>query len=528
MPKPQPQNSTGTGTASPARKAQPQAVRVAIVGTGFAGLGMAIRLKQSGMEDFVILEKANEVGGTWRDNHYPGCACDVQSHLYSFSFAPNPEWSRMFSPQPEIWSYLRKVTDEQGVRPHIRFNAEVTAARWDEKAGVWQVSLGNGETVMAKVLISGMGGLSRPAYPVGVKGLEKFKGKTFHSQDWDHDYDLKGKKVAVIGTGASAIQFVPQIQKQVAQLDLYQRTPPWILPKPDRDVSDFEHKLFRALPLTQKLFRGAIYAMMETRVLGFTVNPKIMNLVKRMAVRHIHHRIKDPELRAKVTPDYMVGCKRILISNDYYPALAQPNVDVITSGIREVKANSVIGEDGVERKVDAIIFGTGFQATDPMPTGVLFGRGGQDITEVWKDGPEAYKGTTVAGFPNLFLIVGPNTGLGHNSMVYMIESQVNYVMDALRQMDKQELRSVDVKPEVQAAFNQRIQGELSQAVWSAGGCKSWYLHPSGKNTSLWPGFTFVFRRKLRRFDMAAYVAEQGDAKGQALRTAKPELAVETA
>jgi cyclohexanone monooxygenase len=268
--------------------------------------------------------------------------------------------------------------------------------------------------------------------------------------------------------------------------------------------------------------------MMESRVLGFTVNPKIMGLVKRMAVRHIHHRIKDPELRAKVTPDYMVGCKRILISNDYYPALAQPNVDVITSGIREVKANSVVGEDGVERPVDAIIFGTGFHATDPMPKGVLFGRGGQDITETWKDGPEAYKGTTVAGFPNLFLIVGPNTGLGHNSMVYMIESQVNYVMDALRQMERKALRSVDVKPDVQAAFNSKIQGELSHAVWSAGGCKSWYLHPSGKNTSLWPGFTFVFRRKLRRFDLAAYVAEGAGAKGKAGRVAKPELAAETA
>ncbi|HZR34683.1 MAG TPA: NAD(P)/FAD-dependent oxidoreductase [Nevskia sp.] len=520
---PKPRSSTG-----PAARQQPQQdVRIAIVGTGFAGLGMAVRLKQAGMEDFLILEKAGEVGGTWRDNHYPGCACDVQSHLYSFSFAPNPGWSRMFSPQPEIWSYLRKVADDHGLRPHIRFNSEVTAARWDEKAGQWQVSLGNGETVNARVLISGMGGLSRPAYPVGVKGLDKFKGKTFHSQDWDHAYDLNGKRVAVIGTGASAIQFVPQIQKQVERLDLYQRTPPWILPKPDRDVSGFERKLFRLLPVTQKLFRGAIYAMMETRVLGFTVNPRIMNLVKRLAIRHIRHHIKDPELRTKVTPDYMVGCKRVLISNDYYPALAQPNVDVITSGIREVRADSVVDMAGVERKVDAIIFGTGFQATDPMPRGVLFGRDGQDIVDLWKDGPEAYKGTTVAGFPNLFMIVGPNTGLGHNSMVYMIESQVNYVMDALRQMDQRGLRSVDVRPEVQAAYNRRIQGQLSHAVWSAGGCKSWYLHPSGKNTSLWPGFTFVFRRKLRRFDLAAYAAERAAAQGKGARAAKPELAAET-
>jgi cation diffusion facilitator CzcD-associated flavoprotein CzcO len=521
-----PKHFSATAARKPQARSQNQAVRIAIVGTGFAGLGMAVRLKQAGIEDFVILEKADEVGGTWRDNHYPGCACDVQSHLYSFSFAPNPEWSRMFSPQPEIWAYLRKVADDYGLRRHIRFNSEVTAARWDEPAGQWQVSLGNGGSVAARVLISGMGGLSRPAYPAGIKGLDKFKGRTFHSQDWDHGYDLKGKRVAVIGTGASAIQFVPQIQKSVEHLDLYQRTPPWILPKPDRAVSDFEHALFRRLPLTQKLFRGAIYAMMESRVLGFTVNPKIMNLARRMALHHIRRQIPDPALRAKVTPDYMVGCKRILISNDYYPALSQPNVEVITSGIREVRANSVVGADGVERKVDAIIFGTGFQATDPMPKGVLFGRGGQDIVDLWREGPEAYKGTTVAGFPNLFLIVGPNTGLGHNSMVYMIESQVQYVMDALRQMDRKGLRSVDVKPEVQAAFNRRIQNQLGHAVWSAGGCKSWYLHPSGKNTSLWPGFTFVFRRKLRRFDLAAYAAER-TAKGQPARAAKPELVAES-
>jgi cyclohexanone monooxygenase len=332
----------------------------------------------------------------------------------------------------------------------------------------------------------------------------------------------------VIGTGASAIQFVPQIQKEVAQLDLYQRTPPWILPKPDRAVSGFEHKLFRALPFTQRLFRGAIYALMESRVLGFTVNPRIMNLARRMALHHIHRQIRDPGLRAKVTPDYTVGCKRVLISNDYYPALAQPNVEVITAGIREVRARSVVAEDGSERPVDAIIFGTGFHATDPMPRGVLFGRGGLDIVDAWKDGPEAYKGTTVAGFPNLFLIVGPNTGLGHNSMVYMIESQVQYVMDGLRKMEQAQLRSVDVKPEVQARFNQRIQGQLSHAVWSAGGCKSWYLHPSGKNTSLWPGFTFQFRRQLRRFELDDYVTDTAAAGRKPGRAAKPELAAETA
>ena len=345
-------------------KAREQVYGTVIVGTGFAGLGMAIKLKQSGERDFLVLEKAGEVGGTWRDNHYPGCACDVQSHLYSFSFEPNPGWSRMFSPQPEIWAYLRQCAAKHGLYPHIRFQAELSEARWDEEARLWRLKTGDGQRLAARVLVSGTGGLSRPAYPTGIKGLGTFAGKTFHSQDWDHGYDLRGKRVAVIGTGASAIQFVPQIQKQVARLDLYQRTPPWIVPKPDRPISDGERRLFRRLPLAQKLYRTAIYWMLEARVLGFAINPKLMKLIQRIALAHIHRQVKDPALRAKLTPDYVIGCKRVLISNDYYPALAQPNVEVVTDGIREVRAHGIVGADGVERKIDAIIFGTGFHAVD--------------------------------------------------------------------------------------------------------------------------------------------------------------------
>jgi cyclohexanone monooxygenase len=492
-----------TNLASRAHQDRP--VRVVIIGTGFAGLGMAIRLKQSGENDFVILEKAGDVGGTWRDNHYPGCACDVQSHLYSFSFEPNPDWSRMFSPQPEIWSYLRGCADKHNLRPHIRFNTELVEARWDEAADLWRLKAANGERHSAQVLISGMGGLSRPTYPANVPGLENFSGKTFHSQQWDHDYDLKGKRVAVIGTGASAIQFVPQIQPQVAHLDLYQRTPPWIMPKPDRAVSKFERRMFKLLPWTQRLFRSAIYAMLESRVIGFAFAPRVLKLAQSIAFRHLYKQVKDPVLRSKLTPNYTMGCKRVLISDDYFPALAQSNVDVLTNGIREVRAHSIVGADGVDRPVDAIIFGTGFHATDPLPAGVLFGRGGQDILDTWKEGPDAYKGTTVAGFPNLFLIVGPNTGLGHNSMVYMIESQVTYILDALRTMRQRNLASVDVKADAQARFNAALQTRLVGTVWSTGGCKSWYLHESGKNVTLWPGFTWQFRRLLRRFNADAYV-----------------------
>ncbi len=481
-------------------------VDIAIVGTGFAGLGMAIQLQKAGRNDFVLFEKAHDVGGTWRDNNYPGCACDVQSHLYSFSFEPNPDWTRMFAPQGEILDYLRHCARKYDLLPRIRFGAEVTGAAFDEAAGVWELTVNGKEKLTARVLVSGIGGLSRAAWP-DIPGLETFKGHTFHSQQWDHDYDLQGKRVAVIGTGASAIQFVPQIQPKVGRLDLYQRTPPWILSKPDRKILETERFLFRKAPLAQKLFRGAIYSQLEARVVAFTLQPKLMDAAKTMGIRHIERQIKDPELRRKVTPNYMMGCKRILMSDDYYPALAQKNVDVITTGIREITAKGVVTTDGTTREVDAIIFGTGFQATNPVPEGVFFGRGGQDLTAAWEQGAEAYKGTTVHGFPNLFILVGPNTGLGHSSMVYMIESQIAYVMKALDAMDEKQLQWIDVQPDVQQAFNERLQTKLDRAVWSAGGCTSWYIDPkTGKNVTLWPGFTWQFRRETARFSLHDYEA----------------------
>jgi cation diffusion facilitator CzcD-associated flavoprotein CzcO len=479
---------------------------VLIIGTGFAGLGMAIAMKQAGFNNFTILERADAVGGTWRDNNYPGCACDVQSHLYSFSFEQNPEWTRMFAPQPEIKRYLQHCADKYGLMSHIRFGAEVVEARYDETAAVWNLRTRANQHYAARVLVSGMGGLSAPAYP-DIAGLKNFMGKHFHSADWDHSYDLSGKRVAVIGTGASAIQFVPQIATKVAQLELFQRTPPWIMPKPDRAIGAGERGLYRRFPLLQSLFRKAIYGMLETRVLGFAINPGIMKLAERAARGHIRKQIADPVLRRKLTPDFTFGCKRVLISDDYYPALARANVDVITDGIREVRANSIVTEDGREREVDCIIFGTGFKAQDPMPRKAIFGRGGQDILDAWKDGPEAYKGTTVAGFPNLFMIVGPNTGLGHSSMVYMIESQIAYVMDAIKQMRARGWKAVEVKPEAQAEYNRQLHAKLGKAIWASGGCKSWYINANGKNTTLWPSFTFRFREQLRRFDSVEYRCE---------------------
>ncbi len=478
--------------------------RILIVGSGFAGLGMAIKLKAAGINDFVLLEKDSGVGGTWRVNNYPGCACDVQSHLYSFSFAPNPHWSRMFSPQPEIRGYLEACAERFGITPHIRFNTAMARGEWLEARKLWRVSTSDGRIFEAPIFIPAIGGLSTPALPE-IAGLASFKGEVFHSQQWRHDYDLKGKRVAVIGTGASAIQFVPQIQEQVAQLDLYQRTPPWIIGKPDRAILAAERSRFARIPALQKAWRAGLYGMMEARALAFTVNPKLMKIFQKLAVAFIHKQVKDPALRAKLTPDYTIGCKRVLISNDYYPALGKPNVEVITQGVQAVRAHSVIDAEGVERKVDAIILGTGFAATNPVPENLLIGRDGADLGKLWQAGPEAYKGSCINGFPNLFMIVGPNTGLGHNSMVYMIESQIAYVMDALKVMAESKLATVEVKSLDQNRYNAGLQARHKNTIWSTGGCKSWYVHPkSGKNTSLWPGFTFAFRAITRSFDLGAY------------------------
>lgn len=506
---------------------------IAIIGTGFAGLGMGIKLKEAGYEDFVILEQGSDVGGTWRDNHYPGCACDVQSALYSFSFEQNPNWSRMYAQQGEILDYLRHCAEKYGLMRHIRFNTHLATAHFDDQRNLWKLETADSpvlwaymqkhdlkpgdtldlndpdlpafEALEANILVSGMGGLSTPAYP-SIEGLDRFKGKMFHSQDWDHGYDLKGKRVAVIGTGASAIQFVPEVAKEAARVDLYQRTPPWVMPKPDRPMKGWEKALFRRVPAAQSALRNSIYWQLESRVLALALNPRLMKVAELEARRHIRKQIPDKVLRKKVTPDYTIGCKRILLSNNYYPALAQDHVDVRTDGIQEVTAGGVVDKNGVEREVDAIIFGTGFKAQDPIPHGMIFGRGNRDLLDAWRDGAEAYKGTTVHGFPNFFMLVGPNTGLGHSSMVYMIESQIQYVMDALAQMRQQGWEAVDVKEGVQADYNAMLQAKSDGSVWDSG-CNSWYVNENGKNTTLWPSFTWAFRQQTNRFDAQHYVCE---------------------
>ena len=477
---------------------------VVIVGTGFSGLCMAIRLKQSGVEDFVLLERADDVGGTWRDNHYPGCACDVQSHLYSYSFEPKPDWSRQFAPQPEIWSYLRRCAEKYGILPHVRYNANVVSSRFDEASSQWVLSTQDGRTFRGQVMVSGAGALSNPFIPP-TQGMEGFEGEMFHSAHWRHDVDLRGKRVAVIGSGASAIQFLPRIAPKVAQVIYFQRTAPWVLPKPDWKRSAFSIRLTSLLPFTQKLHRWATYWILEGRVLGFVISPKVLKVLEWLGRWHIRKHVKDPAKRAALTPRFSAGCKRVLISNDYYPAMARDNVRIVTEGIARITPSAVVTSDGVEHPADVIIWGTGFQVQELVPRGAYVGIGGRDLAEVWgrQGGPEAFLGMTVSGFPNLFFMMGPNTGLGHSSMVYMIESQAQYALDAILKMRRKGVRVVDVKPERQRHFVEDMQSRLKGTIW-ASGCKSWYLNESGKNTTLWPGFTFRYRQITRAFKWGDY------------------------
>jgi len=477
-----------------------------IIGAGFAGICMGIHLKKAGIDDFVIIEGEDGAGGTWRVNTYPGAACDVQSHLYSFSFEPYPKWSRMFGLQDEILEYQEYCCEKYGLYLHCEFNTFVESATFNDRKGTWTVETSGENTYEAQFVISGSGGLSKPAYP-DIQGTESFKGPKFHSAQWDHSVDLKGKRVAVIGSGASAIQIVPAIIDEVEHLDYYQRTPSWVLPKPDREILDIEKSVFKAVPAVQQLYRSAIYALMESRALGFVVTPKLMTYAKLMGLRHINKYIKDPELRKKMTPEYEMGCKRILMSNDYYQAVSRDYVEVVSEGIASIDETGITTADGRHRPVDVIVYCTGFYASENVLQYEVYGKNGLDIKEAWKDGPEAYLGTVVSGFPNMFTIVGPNTGLGHNSMIYMIESQVNYIMEALRYTRKEKLQTIDVKADVQAAYNKEIQARLDRSIW-ASGCQSWYKTKSGKNTTLWPGFTFEFRARTLFFNARDFNKER--------------------
>ncbi|MBL4834985.1 MAG: NAD(P)/FAD-dependent oxidoreductase [Pseudomonas sp.] len=473
-----------------------------IVGAGFGGVGLAIRLDKVGISDFLILEKAGEVGGTWRDNSYPGAACDVPSHLYSFSFEPRAEWSSRYSAQAEIHEYIRHCARKYHLYPRIEFDSEISQAVFEEELGLWQVTTTDGRVYHARSLVTACGQLNRPIYPA-IEGLASFAGEAFHSARWRHDVDLKGKQVAVIGTGASAIQFVPQIAPDVARLTLFQRSAPYVIAKADRRYSEREQAALRRFPVLQRLSRAGHYLKHELRALAFISFPSLMKVMEGSFRKHLEKGVSDPQKRAQLVPDYPMGCKRMLISNDFFPAVDRDNVELVTSRIEAITRHGIRTEDGQEHAADVLIFGTGFAATDFLAPMRITGRGGRDLNEAWRAGAEAYKGISVSGFPNLFVIYGPNTNLGHSSIIYMLESQFNYVVACLQAIQRRGLRYIDVKPDVQGAFNARIQDAISTTIWSRG-CDSWYQTAEGKQTNNWPGYTFSYRHLTRTPELDDY------------------------
>lgn len=480
--------------------ADPSPFNVLIVGTGFGGLCAAIALKRENKRSFLILERADEIGGTWRDNVYPGCACDVPSHLYSYSFAPNPNWSRMYPTQAEIKQYLQVVARKFEVLPHVRFGRTMCAARFDAERGIWHVDTLEGESFAGRTVILATGGLAKPLTPK-LPGAEAFGGKHMHSARWDSSYDFTAKRVAVIGTGASAIQIVPEIAGLAEQIYVFQRTPPWVLPKPDRAMKLWEQRLFRWLPFTQHWLRERIFRCNES--LGeLIVGTRDVAQAESLAMRYMKEQVFDPELRAKVTPNYRLGCKRVLFSNDWYGSLQAPNVELVTAPIERVNDHSISTTDGALRKVDCIIYATGFDVHG-ISRAPIIGLDGRNLSEVWREHREAYRGCSVAGFPNLFFIIGPNSGTGHNSLIYIMECQVRYILALLRALDRKRAKWVQPRAQAQRVYNEELQEKLATTMWTQGHCRSWYQDASGRVTTLWPGLLTDYRRLMQQLDRGA-------------------------
>ncbi|ENU23192.1 hypothetical protein F993_02340 [Acinetobacter proteolyticus] len=473
---------------------------VVIIGAGFAGIGAAIKLQQAGFTDFVVLEKADEIGGVWRANTYPGCACDVPSALYSYSFAPNPQWSRVFAQQQEIKTYIQNVAQQFDVQKYVRFGYEMLESAWDDQAKHWVVKTNQG-FIHAHFAIMAGGPMHQPVLP-RIKGLETFKGAQFHSAEWNHDFDLNGKKVAVVGAGASAIQFVPELQAQVEKLTLLQRTPQWVLPKMDQSLPKLAQALFKVLPITQRLTRYGVYGVFES-LNSSMHHPKLVSQIERLAKLNIRLGVKDPELRAKLLPDFTIGCKRVLQSNQWYPALAKPNVEVLRCGVEEVRGNTLIASDGSEHEVDAIIFGTGFEVSNPPIAKQIRNKHGKSMDEVWQGSARGYLGTVVEGCPNAFVMFGPNIAVSSSALI-IIEAQLAYILDMLKKVQAQEIETVEIRAEVLQQYNDEIQAALKNTVWNTGGCSSYFIDRNGRNSTLWPWTTFEMRTRLAQCDLNDY------------------------
>ena len=477
-------------------------VRYLIIGAGFGGLGLAAKLKQQNEDSFLIWEKASDLGGCWRDNTYPGAACDVPSHLYSYSFAPKANWSHRFAPQAEIHQYQHDFTDQYNLRDHIRFNTEVGSAHFDEPLQKWIINDTQGNQICAQFLISATGQLNRPAYP-NIDGLDTFTGPVFHSATWQHNVELKNKTVAVIGTGASAIQFIPEIAKQAKQVNVYQRSAPYVISKPDRAYSKFEQKLYKMCSPLLKLSRLKTYLTFESRFVAFTSMQWLMHFMKWQWRGFMHKHVTDLKKREQLTPDYQMGCKRVLISNNFYPTMNQPHVAILDQGIKAIDETGITDLNGQHVNADVIILGTGFTATQFLSPMTITGLNNVNLNQAWQDGAQAYLGITLHQFPNLFIMYGPNTNLGHNSILYMLESQMQYILDSTNTVINNNISAINMKASVQSAFNQTIQHKVNNSVWNEG-CTSWYKTKSGKNTVNWPGFTFSYRKMSKQFSLNQY------------------------
>ncbi|AXQ31147.1 NAD(P)/FAD-dependent oxidoreductase [Solimonas sp. K1W22B-7] len=496
-------SQSGAATAGKhASAAAPSHLPIAIIGAGFGGIGLAIKLREAGIGDFTILERADALGGTWYHNSYPGCACDVPSALYSYSFAQNPDWSRKYGAQPEILAYLRGVAQRYEIERHIRFGQELIEAHWDEATQRWQLATNHG-ALTADVLVSACGPFNDPLIP-RLPGLENFKGAAFHTARWDHQHRLGGRNVAVIGTGASAIQVIPAIQPQVRKLSVFQRTPTWIVPRWDHARSTVERELTRRIPLAQKAVRTTWYLGIESLGLSLFVDRRLVWPFEALGRYQLRRQVQDPELRSKLTPHFTLGCKRAVFSDAYYPALTQPNVELVTEGIREIREYSIVTQDGVEHRVDTLIFGTGFHVPGKVYERIR-GRDGRTLAEVFGTQPRAYLGTTFSGCPNLFMLLGPFSAGGNQSAIYMLENQARYVVDAIRTMRARGLASVEPHAEVQEAFHEEMKERSRKTTWVAGGCKSYYQNSEGGNGGLWPNWSFLYRRRTQHFDLDNYM-----------------------
>lgn len=483
---------------------QTQRAKVAIIGGGFGGLCMAIKLQEAGIDDVLILEKDSEAGGTWRDNDYPGAACDVQSHMYSFSFEGNPDWTHRYSGQREIQDYILRTKQKHNLDNVTRYQAEVAGAHFDEQAGLWTLELQDQTQVICEHFVLATGPLHVPSIP-DFPGLDAFQGKVMHSSQWDHGYDLAGKNVVSIGTGASAIQYVPEVAKEAGDLTVVQRTPGWIIPRDERAYSGLSKRMFRLFPALRKLHRARLYWSNESRVLPI-FNPRLARLLEPFVKAFIRFQVKDKATARQLTPSYILGCKRIMISNRYYPTFNRDNVSLVTEGVKEIRKNSIVFTDGTEKPMDCLILGTGF-VVDPriyMKNFPVTGLGGRRLQDDWADISQAYLGINVSGYPNMHQLVGPNTGLGHNSIIFMIECQADYVVEGIRKLDERGGGYLDVKPAVQERFNEKIQKAMNGTVWQQGGCSSWYQQADGRNAALWPHSTARYWLYTRRFNLADY------------------------